>query len=54
MSFIVFCTQLGVQGMENIGEIWYCVVPFLTQVGPSCVLVLVSFNMVVLFFNGIP
>jgi hypothetical protein len=22
-------TQLGAQGMENIGEIWYCLVPFL-------------------------
>jgi hypothetical protein len=40
--------------MENIGEIWYCLVPFLTQGGPSCVLVLVASNMVVLFFNDIP
>jgi hypothetical protein len=53
MSFRVFDTQFGAQSMENIGEIWYCVVPFLTQDGPSCVLVLVASNRVVLFFNGI-
>jgi hypothetical protein len=41
MSFRVFDTQFGAQGMENIGEIWYC-------------LVLVTSNKVVLFFNGIP
>jgi hypothetical protein len=53
MSLRVFYTQLGAQGMENIGEIWYCLVPFLRQGGPSCVLVLVDSNMVLLFFNGI-
>jgi hypothetical protein len=30
MSFRIFDTQFGVQGMKNIGEIWYCLVPFLT------------------------
>jgi hypothetical protein len=40
--------------MENIGEIWYCLVPFLTQHGPSCVLFLVASYKVVLLFNGIP
>jgi hypothetical protein len=40
--------------MENIGEIWYYLVPFLTQRGPSYVLVLAASNNVVLFFNGIP
>ena len=54
MSLRVFDTQFGVQGMENIDEIWYCLVPFLTQGGPSGVLVLVTSNMVVLFFNGVP
>jgi hypothetical protein len=54
MSLRVFDIQFGAQGMENIGEIWYCLVPFLTQGGPSCVLVLVASNVVVLFFNGIP
>ena len=53
MLFKLFDTQFGEQGMENIGEIWYCLVPFLTQDGPSCVLVLVASNMVVLFFNDI-
>jgi hypothetical protein len=46
--------QLGAQVMENIGEIWYCLVPFLTQGGPSGVLVLVASNRVVFFFNVIP
>jgi hypothetical protein len=30
MMLKVFDTQFGVHGMENIGEIWYCPVPFLT------------------------
>jgi hypothetical protein len=54
MSSIVFDAQFGVQGKENIGEIWYYLVPFLTQGGPSYVLVPVASNGVVLFFNGIP
>jgi hypothetical protein len=54
MSFRVFDTKFGAQGMENIGEIWYYLVSFLMQLGPSCVLVLVASNRVVLFFNGIP
>jgi hypothetical protein len=54
MSFRVFDNQFGAQGMENIGGILYCLVPFLTQGGPSGVQVLVASNMVVLFFNGIP
>jgi hypothetical protein len=53
MSFRVFDTQFGAQGMENIGEIGYYLVPFLMQRGPSFVLVLVASNKVVLFFNGI-
>jgi hypothetical protein len=54
MSLKVFDTQFGAQGIENIGEIWYFMVPFLTQRGASCVLVLVASNMEVLLFNGIP
>jgi hypothetical protein len=53
MSLRVFDTQLGAQGMENISEIWYCLVPFLTQGGPSSVLVLIASKRLVLFFNGI-
>jgi hypothetical protein len=53
MSLRVFNTQFGVQGMENYGDIWYCLVPFLMQGGPSSVLFLVASNRVVLFFNGI-
>jgi hypothetical protein len=53
MSFRVFDTQFCAQGMENIGEICYCLVPFLTHCGPSCVVVLVASNRVVLLFNGI-
>jgi hypothetical protein len=54
MSLRVFDTQFGVHGMENIGNICYFLVPFLMQCGPSCVLVLVASNKVVLFFNRIP
>jgi hypothetical protein len=54
MSFRVFDAQFGAQGMEIIGEIWYCLVPFLMQGGPSSVLVLVPSNKVLLLFNGIP
>jgi hypothetical protein len=53
MSLRVFDTQFVAQGMENIGEIWYFLVPFLMQGGPSGVLVLVASNRVVLLFNGI-
>ena len=51
MTLKVFDTQFGAQGMENIGEIWYGLVPFLTQCGPSCVLVLVASNSVVFFLK---
>jgi hypothetical protein len=54
MFLKVFDTQFGMQGLENNGEIWYYLVPFLTLGGPSCVLVLIASNGVVLFFNGIP
>jgi hypothetical protein len=54
MSLRVFDIQFGAQGMENIGEISYCLVPFLTQGGPFGVLVLVASNRVVLLFKGIP
>jgi len=53
MSFRVFDTQFGVQSMENICEILYCLVPFLTQRGPYFVLFLIAFNRVVMFFSGI-
>jgi hypothetical protein len=39
--------------MENIAEMWYCLVPFLMQGGPFGVLVLIPSNRVVMFFNGI-
>ena len=54
MSLKVFDTQFGAQGMENIGEIWHYLVPFLMQGGPSSLLVLVASNRAVLFFNGNP
>ena len=34
MSLQIFDTQLGVQGMEDICEIWHCLVSFLPQCGP--------------------
>jgi hypothetical protein len=53
MLLRVFDTQFGAQGMENIGEIRYCLVPLLTQGGPFGALLLVSSNKVVLFFKDI-
>jgi hypothetical protein len=32
MSLKIFDTQLGVQGMEDICELWKCLVPFLATV----------------------
>ena len=34
MSLLIFDTQLGAQGMEDICEIWHCLVSFLLQCGP--------------------
>jgi hypothetical protein len=53
MSFIFLDNQLGVQGMEDICEIWYCLIPFLSQCGPSHILVIIASNRVVLFLNRI-
>jgi hypothetical protein len=53
MSFGVFDTQLGVQGMEGIGELWNCLAPLLPQCGPSHVLVLIVANRVILFLYRI-
>jgi hypothetical protein len=53
MSLRVFDTQLGVQGMEGIGELWNCLAPLLPQCGPSHVLVLIVANRVILFLYHI-
>jgi hypothetical protein len=53
MSFRVFDTQLGAQGMEGIGELWNCLAPLLPQCGPSHVLFLIVSNRVVLFLYRI-
>jgi hypothetical protein len=53
ISLRVFDTQFCVQGMENIGEIWYFMVPFLKQSSPFGVLVLIDSNRVVPLFNGV-
>jgi hypothetical protein len=53
MSLGVFDTQLGVQGMEGIGELWNCLAPLLPQCGPSHVLVLIVANRVILFLYRI-
>jgi hypothetical protein len=53
MSFGIFDTQLGAQGMEGIGELWIFLSPLLPQCGPSHVLVLIVVNGVILFFYRI-
>ena len=49
----VFDTQLGVQGMESVCELWHCLALLLPQCGPSHVLVFIVINMVVLFLDHI-
>jgi hypothetical protein len=53
MSFGVFDTYLGAQGMEGIGELWNYLAPLLPQCGPSHVLVLIVANRVILFLYRI-
>jgi hypothetical protein len=50
----IFYTHLGAQGMEDIGELWHCLVSFLPQCGPSCIQVDINSNRVVFFLNSIP
>lgn len=40
-------TQLCVQGVEDIGELWQCLFPFLPQCGPSHVLVFIVYDKVI-------
>ena len=49
----VFDTQLGAKGMEDIGELWHCLVPFLSQCGPSHVLIIIASNKVILLLQSI-
>jgi hypothetical protein len=53
MSFRVFDTQLGAQGMEGISELWNFFSPLLLQRGPSHVLVFIVSNRVILFLYRI-
>jgi hypothetical protein len=54
ISFRVLDTHLSAQGMEDICEIFYCLVPFPSQCGPSRIPIIVVSNRVVLFLNNIP
>jgi hypothetical protein len=49
ISFVVFDTYIGVQGMDGIGELQNCLAPLFPQCGPSHVLVLIVANKVILF-----
>jgi hypothetical protein len=53
MSFRVFDTQLCVQGVEDIGEIWNFLAPLLLQCGASHVLVLIVAKRVIFFLYRI-
>ena len=53
MSFKVFDTEIGAQGMEGISELRNYLTPLLPQCGPSHVLVLIVANRVILFFYRI-
>jgi hypothetical protein len=54
ISLIIFDTQLGVQGMEDICELGHFLVSFLLQCGQFCVHVVITSKKVVLFLNSIP
>jgi hypothetical protein len=54
MSLRIFDTHLGVQGVEDICEIWHCLVSFLSQCGPFGIQVVITSDKVVLFLNIIP
>ena len=54
MSLQIFDTQLDAQGMEDICEIWHCLVSFLPQCGPFGIQVVITSDRVVLFLNNIP
>jgi hypothetical protein len=54
MSLRIFDTQLGVQGMEDICELWHCFVSFLPQCGPFCTQIVITSDRVVLFLDRIP
>ena len=54
MPFDVLDTQLGVQGMEDICEIWHYLVSFLPECGPFGIQVVITSDRVVLFLNSIP
>jgi hypothetical protein len=51
--FEIFDTHIGAQGMEDIYEIWHCLVSFLAQCGPFGIQVVITFGKVVLFLNNI-
>ena len=53
MSFGVFDIQFFVQGVEDIGELLHCLVPFMSQCGPSCLLVLIVSDRVIFSFKSI-
>jgi hypothetical protein len=42
MSLRIFDTQLGVQGMEDICEIYHCFVSFLPQCGPFGIQIIIT------------
>ena len=53
MPLRVFDTQLGAKGVEDIGELQHCLVPFLSQCGSSRVLIIIAFDRVILLLKSI-
>jgi hypothetical protein len=54
ISLRIFNTHLGVQGMEDICEVWHSLVSFLPQCGPFGIQVVITSDRVLLFLNSIP
>ena len=53
MPLGVFDTQLGAKGVEDIGELQHCLVPFLSQCGPSRVLIIIASDRLILLLKSI-
>jgi hypothetical protein len=53
MLLQIFDTQLVAQGMEDICELWHCLVSFLSQCGPFGIQVIITSERVVFFLNSI-
>jgi len=53
ISLRIIDTQLCAKGVKNICELWYVLVPSLSQSGPLYVFILIAIDKVILLINDI-